>query len=453
MNRAIITVGLTYGDEGKGTTVDALTRKFGAGLNVRYSGGSQCGHNVVTAEGVHHEFAQFGSGTFAGAKTFLSKHVLVNPLDMMLESDALKDKVGHHPLDRMFVDERALVTTPFHVALNRIREMSRSKRNGSCGKGIRETVVYAQTNPRSAIYVSTLRQPSELRTRLAIMKLLCWEEASKIVPNIGSEYTELFDIFRLDINQLASKLTNASMKFTVLNTDGVRWLLNGESSIIFEGAQGILLDQHYGFRPYITKSSCTNLNALEILREFGFTGKPYTLGITRTYITRHGAGPLPSENAELGSRLAEPHNSFNPWQESFRVGELDIPALRYAVECTNGINGLAITHLDAIPKNESWGAVIHYERPDLSPYELHKHNGQRSTQEAITRELMTVKPFCAFVQGDKVPHFMAGALGVPIKLLSSGPTYKDKQFIGEMDVRSEDIIRFSIRDGKKTHNI
>jgi adenylosuccinate synthase len=445
MNRAIITVDLGFGDSGKGTIVDALVRKFNAGLVVKFNGGAQCGHNVVTDEGVHHEFSQFGSGTFAGAKTFLSKHVLVNPLDMMLESDALRDKVNHHPLDKMFVDERALVTTPFHVALNRIREMSRSKRNGSCGKGIRETVVYAEKFPKSAIRIEDLRFASTLSAKLNVMRWRFTNEAIKLIPDLGWEHTELFNVLRQDVNQLASRMTDASKKFTILASEGVHWLLNGERTVIFEGAQGILLDQHYGFRPHITKSSCTNLNALEVLREFGFVGRPFTLGIARTYITRHGAGPLPSENPSLAARLAEPHNNYNDWQQDFRVGDLDIPALRYAVECTDGIDGLAITHLDAVIPDENWAAVIHYERPDLSPHELHKHNGQRNTQEAVTRELMNVKPFRAFVQGKKVPQFMAGALGVPVKLLSSGPAYKDKLFVGDMDVQSKDITRFSIR--------
>lgn len=446
MNKAIITVDLAYGDSGKGTVVDALTRKYKAGLNVRFNGGAQCGHNVVTDEGIHHEFAQFGSGTFAGAKTFLSKHVLVNPLDMQLEAETLIPKTRRNPLFDMFVDERALVTTPYHVAMNRIRELIRTKRNGSCGRGIRETVVYSQNYPKSTIFVKDLTHYPTLLSKLSIMKIMLQHEAATLIYNIDSLAFEalfqpLYDIFNQDVESLTRRMLLTSDWFTICSPERAQALINSEQVVIFEAAQGILLDQHYGFRPHITKSSCTDVNALDILNEIGFDGDVFRLGIARTYMTRHGAGPFPTEDKQLSETLKDTHNTYNDWQQSFRVGHLDIPAIRYAVECNNGIDGLAITHMDVVPPDGTWKAVIHYQRPDLSPYELRKHDGNRAIQEAVTRELMQIKPFGAYVNGSEVPGFMAGALGVPVKLISNGPAYKDKTFIGELDVRRQDTTR------------
>jgi len=425
MSKAIITVDLGYGDSGKGTVVDALVRKFNAGLVVRFNGGSQCGHNVVTDEGMHHEFSQFGSGTFAGARTLLSKHVLVNPLDMMLEAQVLESKLGRSPLEYMFVDERALVTTPYHVALNRIRELSRPQRNGSCGRGIRETVVYAEKFPQSAIRVEDLHSESILRAKLNIMRWRLINQAA----NLEIKDLTHFKILSQDAANLTTKLMEAALKFQTCSPSVVRHLINSERIVIFEGAQGILLDQHHGFRPHITKSSCTNINALNILDEISYEGERFTLGIARTYMTKHGAGPFPTEDASLTAQLPDAHNFYNDWQQNFRVGYLDIVALKYAVECTDGINGLAVTHADISENHSTWRAAINYQRPDLSTYELKKLDGSREKQEALTHEMKQIKCNSAYVGGRKVPSFMAAALDAPLTLISKGMMPKHKQFV------------------------
>ena len=139
--KAFLVAGLGFGDEGKGSIVDYLVRRENARTVVRFNGGAQAAHNVVTPEGAHHTFAQFGSGSFAGAETVLSKFVMVNPPALLKEAAALKGK-GVEP--QVYVDKAALVTTPFHVAVNRIKESRRgSGRHGSCGMGIFETFRFA----------------------------------------------------------------------------------------------------------------------------------------------------------------------------------------------------------------------------------------------------------------------------------------------------------------------
>jgi adenylosuccinate synthase len=120
-HNAHIVVGMAYGDEGKGATVDLLVRKRNAGLVVRFNGGPQALHNVVTPDGRHHSFAQFGSGTFVpGVRTHLSKFMLVDPMALVTEADELR-KVGVlDALQRISVDPRALIITPFQREVNRI---------------------------------------------------------------------------------------------------------------------------------------------------------------------------------------------------------------------------------------------------------------------------------------------------------------------------------------------
>ncbi len=433
MSRAIITVDLGHGDSGKGTVVDTLTRVFNSGLNVRFNGGSQCGHNVVDNSGTHHEFAQFASGTFAAAKTLLSKYVLVNPLDMMLEAESLKRIFGFNPiLQHMFVDERALVTTPYHSALNRIREMARTKRNGSCGRGIRETVVYAEQNPNSAIRIKDLTNYEELHSKLAVMNVKMYYEVMELAPRPTSDMIPLFDLFKQDVSALARRLQLAATQFNIISPERVADMINSEYNVIFEAAQGILLDQHHGFRPHITKSTCTNENAFKILDEVGFDGERFTLGIARTYMTKHGPGPFPTEDAQMTASLKDSHNFYNQWQRDFRVGFLDIVALKYAIECTNGIDGLAITHKDISDQAETWKVGIQYQCPDLSTYHLKKTDGSRERQEALTREMKQVRCNYAYTTGKQVPSFMESALGAPLILTSEGKMAKNKKFVRDI---------------------
>jgi adenylosuccinate synthase len=436
MPKAIITVDLGWGDSGKGTIVDALARKNLSTLVVRYSGGSQCGHNVVTDEGVHHEFSQFNSATFAGAATLLSKHVLVNPLDMVMEAEVLTPKHKYNPLFDMWVDERALVTTPYHVAMNRIRETLRTNRHGSCGKGIRETVVYAEENPKSAIVVKDLRNYSVLKQKLNIMHLKLGFEAMALLGSreMDSRLQPMFDIFWQDLEALTRRLVLSGSQFRICNPDLINKLILSERVVIFEASQGVLLDQDYGFRPHITKSTCTTKNAHEVLDEAGFNGDRFELGIVRTYMNKHGAGPFPTEDKDLTDLLRDEHNEFNPWQQNFRVGYLDIPALRYAIEANGGIHGLAITHLDVLDKLESWKVALGYQREDLSTFQLEVNGTGRQWQESLTKELEQVKCNSVYVQGDKIPELISSALNAPIKILSSGPKTGDKKFIGELNV-------------------
>src|SRR3954449_12449778 len=140
MRQAFITVDLGFGDAGKGSIVDFLTRANDAHTVVRYNGGAQAGHRVVTAGASprDHVFAQFGSGTLSGAATHLSRFMLLDPPAMLEEARHLA-ALGSDPLPRTTIDEGAPIITPFARAINRLRERARgSQRHGSCGMGIGE---------------------------------------------------------------------------------------------------------------------------------------------------------------------------------------------------------------------------------------------------------------------------------------------------------------------------
>lgn len=340
MNDHVIVVGLGFGDEGKGATVDALCADGSVSAVVRFNGGAQAAHNVVV-DGRHHTFSQFGSGTLAGVPTWLSRFVLVEPIALATESRELEAVGVTDPLSLMSIDAQALLTTPFHVAANRARERARGDdRHGSCGKGIGETVWYGLLagaaegdvvegqrvlgEPGPAPTVGDCLNPITLRRKLDAL-------ARFYEPLIGEGpgIDELVGLYR-------------AFADAVRITAGHEGLLDA-GRVVFEGAQGVLLDETYGFHPHTTWSTVVPRNARELLQ-----GRPArVIGVTRTYQTRHGAGPLPTEDPAVLARFPERHNGTGEFQGAWRAGHLDANLLRYSVDCCGGIDGLAVTHLDA----------------------------------------------------------------------------------------------------------
>ncbi|MFD0361160.1 adenylosuccinate synthetase [Nocardia sp. GCM10030253] len=408
MTRAhIIVVDLGFGDAGKGATVDWLCSpeaELDVAAVVRFNGGAQAAHNVV-ADGRHHTFAQFGSGTFAGVPTVLSQHMLVEPIALAGESRQLAALGVPDPLSLLFVDGRALLTTPIHIAANRAREDARgSSRHGSCGRGIGETAWYALDH-RAPTVADCLR-PSVLRDKL---DALAAHYAPMIAPSrhryepIG----DLVDMYR-------------EFAAAVRIVDGAQLArFERQGRLIFEGAQGILLDEWRGFHPHTTWSTVEPRNARAMLAGIGAEG--YVLGVTRTYMTRHGAGPLPTEDRTLA--IPESHNATGPYQGPFRLGHFDPILLRYAIAVSGGVDGLAVTHLDA-PGTRY--AATGYTTPTGNIANLEPGIWQDlDRQHRLTELLAAVTPQLTAMPTDPV-SWLEHQLDTPVVLTAHGPARTDR---------------------------
>ncbi|MEU6828248.1 adenylosuccinate synthetase [Nocardia beijingensis] len=398
----IIVVDLGFGDAGKGATVDWLCASesgFDVSAVVRFNGGAQAAHNVV-AEGRHHTFAQFGSGTFAGVPTLLSRHMLVEPIALAAEARELAALGVRDPLSLLRIDGRALLTTPIHIAANRAREDARgSARHGSCGRGIGETAEYALAH--AAPTVSDCLRPLVLRRKLRAM-------AAHYGPLIGSSehryepIDDLVDMYR----EFAAAVR------IVGDEQLARFARRG--TVVFEGAQGVLLDEWRGFHPHTTWSTVEPRNARAMLAGIGASG--YVLGVTRTYQTRHGAGPFPTEASGLA--LTEPHNTAGRYQGEFRLGHLDTMLLRYAIDVSGGIDGLVVNHLDVAGRRY---AATRYTVDGVALDAVPIGRWQDlDHQRELTRLLTRADPVLAEMPDDPVP-WLARTLGVPIVLTADGP--------------------------------
>ena len=378
---AYVVVDLGYGDAGKGTIVDALTRKKDVKLIVRFNGGGQAAHNVVLPDGIHHTFAQFGSGSFVpGVKTYLSSFFRWNPISMMAEAEVLASKGVPDILSRVYVDEQALIVTPWHRAFNRLQEHARGNdRHGSCGEGIGDaTGDFKCLSSESyllagEIWHRSVEDITNKLERIAFLKRDSWNVMNKtwrsscdlphedfvflMDPEKPRKCAHLYKRISERVNIVGCQLGLTPHLFDIIRPE--------DGDIIFEGAQGILIDESYGFAPYQTWSDCTSRNALELLRQAGWAGGTHVIGVTRPYAIRHGAGPFPTEDALMSRSdiFAEVHNIANPWQGAARIGHFDAVATNYAIEADGHIDSLAITNLDRFVDRQ-WKICTGYSASD-----------------------------------------------------------------------------------------
>jgi adenylosuccinate synthase len=424
--RAIGVVDLGFGDAGKGLVTDFLVRSLGAALVVRFNGGAQAGHNVVTPDGRHHTFSQLGSGSFVpGVRTHLARRVVVHPTALLAEASSLAAAGVSDALAGLTVHDDALVVTPFHQAACRLRELARGgARHGSCGVGVGEVALDALLHPADAVRARDLHDAGSLRRRLERVR----ERLRASLGQAGREAAEGEREARvLGDPGFADAWIDATRPFVgrVAMSDErvVEAALRDGRHVVFEGAQGVLLDEDWGFHPHTTWSHCTFANAEEILRELRCDERLVRVGVARAYAHRHGVGPLPTE-ARLGDPWSEPHNVDGPWQGPFRVGWPDLVLARYARAVSGGVDALALTHKDALARRAEWRVAESYDEariatwPEVPPHDL-------DARAKSTERLARVVPDYATVRPADVEDALAGAFGAPIRLASHGPTAAD----------------------------
>lgn len=443
--RAFIVVDLGFGDSGKGLLTDFLVRQKQAGVVVRYNGGAQAAHNVVTPDGRHHTFSQFGAGTFLpGVKTYLSRHVVIHPTALLVEGDMLASKGVVDPFGRLRISEQALVITPFHQAANQFRETLRGdERHGSCGVGVGETVEDALTNPSLSIVTRDLYDFVTLRRKLLAIRaykrdqLAAWMKETQ-TPTLPPAMQRVFEDDTVIDGWVSATRKVAELGLVVSDMLLQRWL--GETDCaVFEGAQGVLLDAEAGFHPYTTWSRSTAENALSLLREYQPHAQSFQIGVLRAYAMRHGPGPLPTEADELRALVSE-HNQHNAWQGDVRYGWFDAVLARYALQVAGVPDALLVTHMDVLPKLPSWKYSSGYQHvgPVFRSLAQSMFINDRLSQfhfpvpldlarrEQFTHELSTTTPFLEECPADEVTvvETLQTLIGQAVGLISTGPTHK-----------------------------
>jgi adenylosuccinate synthase len=438
MAEVLLTVDLGFGDAGKGSVVDFLTRQRAAHTVVRYNGGAQAGHRVVAAGAParEHVFAQFGSGTLAGADTHLSRFMVLEPLAMLEEERHLRQIGVSDAFRRTTIDARALVITPFQRAANRLRELARGDaRHGSCGMGVGETVADALELGGRALFAGDLARPAELRAKLELLHAANLAKVRPLLPHLRGSEAAARELELLE-EPAPGWLLDAYAEFCaqarIVPGEHLAGLLRRGGAVVFEAAQGVLLDEWGGFHPHTTWSTTTLENAERLLAEAGHTGPTTRVGITRGYTTRHGRGPMVSEDPALTAALPDACNGFGPWQQSFRVGWLDLVMLRYALELTGPLDYLAVTCLDRLDTLPELKVCRAYAYDTFAVERIVRSPRPRDLayQERLTDSLARCSPLLETLP-DRAAllDLLARELGTPVGLVSEGPTAEDKRLL------------------------
>ncbi len=349
--RALLVVGLGLGDEGKGSVVDALVRRHQAATVVRFNGGPQAAHHVVSPEGKLHCFSQFGAGTLVpGVRTHLGRFMAVDPLALAREDAALRAIGVSDALARLSVDPRCVVVTPVHRAINRIRELARGEaRHGSVGIGVGEALLDAENAALPCVRVGDARDPGRLGATLRLLWRMKIDHAEQLAARGKNAAIdrELASLRRPEPNELlAASLDHLVHASGASLSEGPA--LDAGRVTVFEGAQGVLLDRDHGFFPHVTPSRTTFANADALLAEAPRALAVTRIGVLRAYATRHGEGPFVTEDAALTATTPDLHNGAAGFQGAFRVGWFDVVAARYALRVVGGVDWLAITNLDRL---------------------------------------------------------------------------------------------------------
>jgi len=422
-----IVIDLGFGDAGKGSIVDALARwNHNTSAVVRFNGGAQAAHNVVTDDGRHHTFAQFGSGTFVdGVRTFLGPEFMLNPSNLWREAEAL-DFFSLEPMKRLSIHPDALIITPYHQLLNQ-----KTAAHGTTGQGIGETMKDSLLFDDSQVIRARdmLDGRSLVRKYMSIKARKIGEATKRGVSLLtpGGDVPDKEFFMRC--------MWIASMGCV---RDNLRELA-ADGHLIFEGAQGVLIDQDLGFHPHTTWSDTTHRNAVRLLRSLGPDVGWYTIGVMRAYQVRHGAGPFVTEKRVPA---AEPHNRSDGWAGEFRTGHLDLVALRYALSVCPAV-ALALTHMDKVSDTIQVCDSYQYRgsMPDLDPYFERDGNAivgikrspnpdsSHAHMEAVTNRLFDMGAVLSSVAREKLVETIEEKLGPRVTIISDSPTFSGKKMV------------------------
>lgn len=341
-----------FGDGGKGMVTNWLANgEFpGDPIVIRFTGGHQAGHTVVTREGAKHIHSSYPSGTISGKPGYITEHCLVYPTGMRNEHEVL----GLDPV--LYVHPQTIVTMPYDISIGQYHE--RRLEHGSCGVGIGATMTRHYLSGRNKLVVADLQNEFVLRHKLAG---IATETALKGRHN--PILNDQLESFIEDVQWFLNHVTIADYS-----------VLLKYRNLIFEGAQGVLLDKDHGMFPNVTFGNTTAKNAMDILVGLGLGAHVReTYYVARCYQTRHGNGPMSDERDLPLINNIEEINVLNDWQGQFRTGLFDPSLLLHGVRIDQVYNkpslvyrsNLVLTCIDQLEEYPFVGSEENVELENL----------------------------------------------------------------------------------------
>ncbi len=412
----VAVIGAQWGDEGTGKVVDWLAER--ADVVVRFQGGHNAGHTLQVADETY-KLSLLPSGVVRGTLSIIGNGVVVDPWALMEEIERLRGQGVPVSPEMLRLAENAILILPFYGRVDQLREQRRGKGAiGTTGRGI--GVAYEDKAGRRAIRVADLYDDATLREKVGHLlehhnALLRGWGAEEIAPE------ELIAGLEQVRRPLAPYVDCVWERLDALRRSGSR--------ILFEGAQGILLDVDHGTYPFVTSSN-TVAAAAAVGSGMGPGAVGYVLGIAKAYTTRVGGGPFPTElQNEVGARLAERGREFGTVTgRPRRCGWFDAAAVRQAVRLS-GMDGIALTKLDVLDGLESLEVCTGYRIGDHLLTRLPASQAEQAAVEPVYERLEGWSESTAGATGwaqlpataVKYVRRVEELIGCPVALLSTGP--------------------------------
>ncbi|MCW9017421.1 MAG: adenylosuccinate synthase [Kangiellaceae bacterium] len=419
MSKNVVVLGTQWGDEGKGKIVDLLTDRVSA--VVRYQGGHNAGHTLVI-EGKKTVLHLIPSGILrSDVKCLIGNGVVLSPEALAKEMTMLEEN-GVPVRERLRVSAACTLILPYHIALDQAREAAKTgdKKIGTTGRGIGPA--YEDKVARRGLRVDDLFYPERLKEKLA-----------EVLEYHNFVLTNFFKQEAIDLE----KTYQECLEYAELLKDLVEDIPNtlhkaraNDESLLFEGAQGTLLDIDHGTFPFVTSSN-TTAGGTATGSGFGPLYLDYVLGITKAYTTRVGGGPFPTELFdEIGERLGEKGHEFGATTgRRRRCGWLDAVALKRAIQ-VNSVSGICLTKLDVLDGLEVVKICTSYQCPEegsLDTTPVSAEGFERVEPQYIEMPGWSENTF-GVQSWDELPenarNYIAKIeeiVGVPVDIVSTGP--------------------------------
>ncbi len=425
MTKSIVVLGTQWGDEGKGKIVDLLSRDVDA--VVRFQGGHNAGHTLVI-DGHKTVLHLIPSGILnAGAQCLIGNGVVVSLEALKTETEVLESR-GVDVRSRLGISPACPVIMPYHELLDQAREKARGEKAiGTTGRGIGPA--YEDKVSRRGIRISDLYNSSLLAEKL--------EEAMDFHNFVLEKY---FDMQPMSYDRVLDDALQLGACFSelVMDVSGELHRLRTEGKrILYEGAQGSLLDIDHGTYPFVTSSN-TTVGAVCTGAGVGPSAIDYVLGITKAYTTRVGSGPFPTELFDdVGAGIADRGAEFGATTgRPRRCGWLDAVALRRAAH-TNGVSGFCVTKLDVLDGMECIKVGVAYrlngELLDIPPKNAEAWDDLEVEYESFPGWNESTRGVTRFEDLPANAKTYLGAMealcGAPIHMVSTGPDRKENIII------------------------
>jgi adenylosuccinate synthase len=377
----VVVVGAQWGDEGKGKLVDLLTEH--AEVVVRFQGGNNAGHTLVV-DGAKTVLHLIPSGILnPGKLCVIGNGVVIDPAVLLGEIDKLVAKGLLADPRRLLISHNAHVILPWHKELDKLREVAQgASAIGTTGRGIGPT--YEAKIGRRGVRMRELIDPRRLGARIEQL----WPEVSEELARLAARCNQPAPT--LDRAQIIEEYARLGERLRVHAEDTGVFLhkqMQQGARLLFEGAQGTLLDVDHGTYPYVTSSNCVAANAA-IGSGVGPGALHAILGISKAYSTRVGGGPFPTElKDDVGQRLRDAGAEYGSTTgRPRRCGWIDAVVLRYAAR-VNGLSGLAITKLDVLSGFETLKIATAYKLDGMTLEDLPTDLEDLSRVQPIYEEL------------------------------------------------------------------